>query len=325
MPDVTTIDATGELLPSVDSTKTTDPAITTGPIDGQWNFTGNWKEQFLEPDIRGEKFFDSDYTKNVKTLLKKAYHTEKQLGKYTSGDKGARVPNDKSTPDEIQAFRDAVGVPKEYAYKRPDDIDKDVVTSEFMTDTMKKLNEASVSQKQFDIVMDIFQNRIRAFEVEGIAELNKRTTDAIERIQKEWGDKLDSRTDLTRRFITKMTDHWPAEKYQELFGKENEKGEREGGINVPEFAHIRPLLLDMFATIEESYGIPSSAALSDTVQIKVNTIEDDLKVLEATPGFMEGRLRTSSNPEDRAKHEEILKKRKDLIRRQEELKNKVTR
>jgi len=45
-------------------------------------------------------------------------------------------------------------------------------------------------------------------------------------------------------------------------------------------------------------------------------LEEPLKTLEATPGFLNGKLRTSSNPVNRAKHEEILRKRSKLIARQ---------
>jgi hypothetical protein len=325
MSDPTTIEA-GQTETGGTEPTPTQPTTTGGFIDNDGNFVGDWKGQYLDEDIRNENFFNSDYSKNVKTLLKKAYHNEKLLGEYTSGKKkGVIIPNEKSTPEEVEAFRLAMGVPKEYQYKKPDDIDDDVVTSEFMTDTMKKLNEVNVSQKQFDVVMNIFQDRIRAFEKEGIEELNKNTREAIDRLQKEYGDKLDSRLDLAKRFITKITDKWSAEKYQELFGKENEQGERTGGINVPEFAHLRPLLIDLFAMVEETYGIPSSAALSDTTEVKAQSLEEQLKALEATPGFLDGKLRTSSNPVDRQKHEEIMKKRSDLIRRQTELQQNIRR
>jgi hypothetical protein len=304
----------------------TPAPATTSIIDGEGNFTGNWKEKLLDENVRGEKFFDSDYAKNVKNLLKKAYNNEKMLGEYTSGKKrGVVIPTEKSTPEEVQAFRDATGVPKEYQFKRPDDIDESVVSSEFMTDTMTKLNNANLSQSQFDTVMNIFADRLRGFEKEGIKELEGKVKAAEERIQKEWGDKVAARTDLARRFVGKMTDKWSAEKYQELFGKEVEDGLREGGINAPEFSYLRPLLLDLFATIEETYGIPDSAALSDTFESKAQTLEEEIIALEATPGFKEGRLRTSANPVDRQKHEDIMKKRKDLIQRQTELKNKVSR
>jgi len=319
MPDPTAIVAE----PITEPVSTEPAPASTGLLDADYNFTGNWKEQLLDDDIRGEKFFDSDYAKNAKTLLKKSYHQEKTIGQYKAGFKGVKIPDEKATQEEIDTFRDATGVPKEYAYSKPDDVDEDVVTSEFMTSTMERLNKANVSQKQFDEVMDIFANRIREIEAAGVEELNGKTKTAIERVQKE--DPKGIRRELATKFITKMTDVWPAEKYQELFGTENESGERAGGINVPEFAYLRPLLLDMFATIEETYAIPTSAALSDTTESKSASIEDELKTLESTPGFLEGRLRTSSNPDDRAKHFEIMKKRSDLIRRQTELQSNVQR
>jgi len=307
---------------------TPDPSQTsgtTGTIDEEGNFVGNWKEQYLDEDVRSEKFFDSDHAKNVKTLLKKAYSQERELGRLKSGKNLIQMPTEKSTPEEIEAYRISIGVPKEYQYKRPDDIDEDVVTADFMTDTMKRLNEVNLNQEQFDTVMDVFQNRIRAFEKEGINKLNKNTAEAIKRLNDEHGDELDVRLDLAKKFITIASDLWPAEKYQELFGKEDENGERAGGINDPEFAHLRPLLIDLFASYVEKHDLPTSAALADTTESKVQSIEEQLKTLEATPGFLDGKLRTSSNELDRQKHEEIMKKRNELIRRQTELQNNIRR
>ncbi len=45
-------------------------------------------------------------------------------------------------------------------------------------------------------------------------------------------------------------------------------------------------------------------------------IEQRLNEIEATPGFMDGKLRISSNPADRAKHEQIMCERSKLIQRQ---------
>jgi len=328
MPDQTNLGANQTNQDQTNLGATSDPSQTsgtTGTIDEEGNFVGNWKEQYLDEDVRSEKFFDSDHAKNVKTLLKKAHSQEKELGRLKSGKNLIQMPTEKSTPEEIEAYRISIGVPKEYQYNRPDDIAEDVVTSEFMTDTMKRLNEANLNQKQFDTVMDVFQDRIRAFEQEGINELNKNTAEAIKRLNDEHGDKLDVRLDLAKKFITIASDLWPAEKYQELFGKEDENGERTGGINAPEFAPLRPLLLDLFASYVEKHDLPTSAALADTTESKVQSLEEQLKTLEATPGFLEGKLRTSSNELDRQKHEEIMKKRDDLIRRQTELQNNIRR
>jgi len=59
-----------------------------------------------------------------------------------------------------------------------------------------------------------------------------------------------------------------------------------------------------------------SPELEEDDDVEGTTPEQQLKELEATPGFLEGKLRNSQNPDDRQKHEEILKKRSELIKRQ---------
>lgn len=294
-------------------------------IDDSGNFTGNWKETYIDEEIRNENFFNTDHAKNVKSLFKKAYNQEKELGRLKSGDKGVRIPKEGDPKEVYDAFRLAMEVPNEYQYNRPEDIDKDVFTDDFIKLTTERLNKANLNQKQFNEVMDIFQNRVKELAADGIKEMNNRTQAAIDRVEKEWGDNLESRTALARSFISKITDKWDAGKYQELFGKDMGDGIRQGGINTPEYAPLRPLLLDLFATIEENYGIPASAALSDTVETKAKSLEDELQELEMTPGFLDGKLRTSSNENDRKKHLEIMKKRSDLIRRKTELESKISR
>ena len=108
--------------------ETTEPVSL---IDAEGNFQGEWKNEYLSEDIRGDTFFDSDYTKSVPALLKTALHQERTIGKYKGG--SIIIPTASSSEEDIKAFRDATGVPKEYAYTRPDDMSEDVIGSEFMT------------------------------------------------------------------------------------------------------------------------------------------------------------------------------------------------
>jgi len=274
-------------------------------IDAEGNFQGEWKDKFLDEDIRGETFFDSDYVKSVPALLKTALHQERTIGKYKG--KSVIIPTDSSSEEDIKAFRESIGVPKEYTYTRPEDIDEDVIGSEFMTKTMERLNKANVSQKQFDEVMEIFAGRIRELEAEGIATLNKKTEEANTRLMTEWGSQFESRSDLAKRFISKMVGKWSDEKYEELFGTENESGVREGGINSPEFASLRPLLLDMFATIEETYGIPSSAALSDAGMGAGKSIQDQIDKIMEDPEYWKS---TGVSPK---RHNELVEQVQKLM------------
>lgn len=64
---------------------------------------------------------------------------------------------------------------------------------------------------------------------------------------------------------------------------------------------------DLTLELDEKQGL-----FEDAISER-DKIENRLKELEATPGFMDGKLKVSRNPADREKHEEILEKRRKLL------------
>ena len=290
-------------------------------------FLEGYKDALLPEDQRANKFFDTWGT-DIKSILKVAGNQATMLGKYANT-KGILPINERSTPFEIQAFREGMGVPKDgtgYKYELPQDISPEDVSPELTKMAFDRMNKVDSTPRQVNEMMNVYYDYIRQIEKEVMTELNNRTKAADERLNKEWGENRPVRMDLAKRFIDKMTGLWSGDKFKELCGEEivQQDGSttREGGINTPEFAALRPLLLDLFATIEEKYGIPDTATFSETSSSAAKSIEEQLKEVEATPDFMNGKLRTSQMPEDRAKHEELMKKRHDLITKQVELENK---
>lgn len=62
-------------------------------------------KDWIPQDLRSEKIWDKH--KDVGSALKSLVHLEKKLGTSVS------IPNDKSSPEEVSAFRERLGVPKE--------------------------------------------------------------------------------------------------------------------------------------------------------------------------------------------------------------------
>ena len=282
-------------------------------IEPDGRFKEGWKNALVPEELRGEKFFDA-WGKDIQSLIKVAGNQAKTIGKYATT-KGVLPINEKSTPAEIANYRAALGVPpdgKGYKYTPPEDISSEDLSPEYLTESFEILNKkAHLTQSQLDVVMGLYTGHLKQVEQAVNAELERGVADAQKQLETEYGDRLDERLNLSKEFVTKMASGWNPEKYNMLFGEEVKLEDgtttREGGINDPEFAHLRPLLIDLFATIEEKYGQEHSALTSEaTGGGPAKSVQTQIDELKATPGFLDGALRTSLNPKDRDKHKEIL-------------------
>jgi hypothetical protein len=296
--------------PAEGTTGTTDAIDISKYINNDGTFREGYKDALVPEELRTNKFYDIFH--DIQGIMKAAGHQAVTLGKYGTT-KGVLPINEKSSPYEVEAFRAAMGVPKDgagYKYAPPEDISSEDLSPEFMKEVNESFNKAHYTQAQYDTAINLYTNHLRLIEKVVDEELSRQVSDAENRLRGEWGDMFDARTNLARAFITKMAGGWSPEKYNELFGEEvtiqNEDGTQEtmrkGGINDAEFAPFRPLLLDLFATIEEKYGI-------------VKSIQQQIEDIEATPGFMDGKLRGSMDSKDRAKYEELVKQRDALYKK----------
>jgi hypothetical protein len=310
---------------------TTGTATTSVPLDiskyiePDGKFKEGWKNSPLVPEeLRTNKVYD--LSSNLQEVLKMLGHQSVTLGKYGTT-KGVLPITEKSSPFEIEAFRTALGVPKDatgYKYVPPEDISVEDMSPEFLQPTLAEFNKAHYTQPQVDVAMNLYANHLRLIDKAVDDELARQVADAQGRLETEWGDKLEARTNLAKAFITKMASGWSPEKYKELFGQEvtitNQDGTqtktREGGINDAEFAPLRPLLLDLFANIEEKYGVEDSALAPEVAGARVVSVQQQIEEIEATPGFMDGKLRSSLDSRDRAKYDELIKQRDALYKKQ---------
>lgn len=281
-----------------------------------------WKDGLVPQELRGNKFYDGNFFQDIPGLLKLAGHQATMIGKYSST-KGILPINEKSTPMEIEAYRESLGVPKDASgYKIPTS-ESLPIDPKYLTPILSEFNKTNFTQAQVDVALKAHENYMNTVKAEYDALMEQKTKDAIAKVESKWGQKFPQRQAMAKSFVTKMTGNFSPEEYEMLFGKEVEfqnsagvmEKTREGGINSPEFAEIRPLLLDLFANIEEKYGIEDSATISDANSPEAKSIEDQIQELYKTPGFVDGKLRGSINPRDRERHQEILDKISALTRR----------
>jgi hypothetical protein len=291
-------------------------------IEPDGKFKEGWQKALLPEDLQTSKFYA--LFQDVQGILKAAGHKEIELGKYRAG-KGVLPINEKSSPTEIEAFRTALGVPKDgtgYQYTPPEDISSEDLSPQFMKETFDALNKSHHTQGQVDTVMNLYTNHLRLVEKAVDEELAKKVSDATNRLEAKWGDQMEAKTNLAKAFITKMTSQMNKEEYEELFGREikilNADGTteitREGGINDPDFAPLRPLLLDLFAELEEKYGVEGSALDTEVAGQPRLSLQQQLE--DASKAVNENvALKSSLDSKDRAKYDELLKARDILYKR----------
>lgn len=283
-------------------------------IESDGKFKEGWKDKFVPEELRTNKFYD--IFPDIQGVLKAAGHQAVTLGKYGTT-KGVLPITDKSSDIEIQAYKEAMGVPKDssgYKYTNPEGITDKEFPAEMKKAVFDTFNKENYTQKQVDAAMGLWDGRMKELQQQYETKLKTLVADSENDIRGKWDDKYDSRLNLAKSFISKVTNEMSPTEYDSLFGKEvkNQDGSvsREGGINSPEYSPIKVRLLDLFANIEERYGLQDSALISDS-SASGKSVQSQLDELEKTPGFVTGELRQK----DRKLHDELIERRSQLYKK----------
>jgi hypothetical protein len=298
-----TIGTTPSVETSVDISKYIEPS-------------GKFKEGFKElipEDLRTNKVYD--IPSDIQGVLKMIGHQSQTIGKYGTT-KGILPINDKSSPQEIEAYRTALGVPKDssgYKYVNPQGVTDTEFPPELKKTVFEAFNKGDYTQKQVDVAMGLWDGRMKEMQTQYDTQMKAKVEEAETRIRDKWGTNYDARLTLSKACVEDMKANMTPDDYDTLFGKEvtNPDGSkmRQGGLNSPELSPIRPILLDLFASMKEKYGLQDSALVSESENKGVGSVREQIAELEATPGFMDGKLKQSLAPGDREKHAEIMAKR----------------
>ena len=268
-------------------------------------FKEGYKEHLLPEDLRGEKFFDI-FT-DIKGLAKTAGNQARMIGKYSTT-KGVLPINDKSTPEEIDAFDQALGVPKtadDYKLEVPKGMEH-LFDQELMKQARQIFKSSHFNQSQVDALWKFETERMTAAE----AELEKRQSeedDAAEAlIRQTHANDYDQSLHLVRLGIDKVTAAWPEDKRIALFGTE----EQPAGINDPALASLRPHLFDFLAQVGSLF-VESKMVNPEESGGGAYSVQAQIDALRETPGFADGTLaRTNAK-----KHREIIDQINNLTTR----------
>jgi hypothetical protein len=204
-------------------------------IDKNGEFLPGWKEGLIDKERWNEGFYDQ--VKGVKGLLKTALDTKKMMGKKTI------VPlTEKSTSEEIEAYRQAHGITGKYNYAPPKDINLVDMSPEVMAPILAELDKGHFTQKQVDTAVGIYQKSIQQLEKD-IAANDKAEFEEAERIIKseyQTDEDYQNGIHLANRLIEENTAGWPEAKKAAFLDAVNE-------------STLKPYILDFIKTIGNKF------------------------------------------------------------------------
>lgn len=152
----------------------------------------DWRQHIPE-DLRGEKGWEK--YKDLPSALKSLHHAEKRLGA------SVVVPNEKSNPEEVQAFYEKLGVPKvhtEYKFsepKLPEGISWDKDGLGKFTEVAHKLK---LNPAQLQGVLDYYGESLGA-KFQSVIDAHTSGTAAL---KEEWGTDFDTRLSESHRALS---------------------------------------------------------------------------------------------------------------------------
>ena len=240
-------------------------------------FKDGWKNTLPE-ELRGELSLDTfdSFPESMRQLIS----AQKMIGR----DKVA-LPNEKSTPAELDAFYNKLGRPKspgEYKYTPPADISLVDLSPEFVNPVMQNLHKAGLTQKQVDATMGEFHGFIKNLETQAVA-LEEQSYQEAETKIKSSGANIEEDKHAANVLIA---DNCPNDEFREKL------------LEVVNDHALRPYLFGFLANVQRKYfgshdGIPSTDSRGN-----VNTsggLRNQAMELQATTGYMDGSMK-NTNP-----------------------------
>jgi len=253
-------------------------------VNPDGTFADNWRDML--PDDLKEAENLKNY-KDVPNLAKALVNAQHMVGK----DKVV-VPNEKSKPEEWDAFYTAIGRPKtpdDYQVEVPEDL-QDIFTSDRIKGAAQLAHELGISQSQFAKYMaHEMESATRLLEQQE-AEDAKAKTEAEDALRKEFGAAYDQRIHVANRLIA------------EAMPKEEQRMEflqRYG--NDPDF--IR------FASIVGARLTESKAMVAELTDKTPQEVNKRIRQLQATPGYLDPSGRYMEN----GKEQFLSREQRDAI------------
>jgi hypothetical protein len=168
----------------------------------------DWRSALPEA-LRGEKAFESikgkDLNEALPELSKQFLHAQRMVG----ADKVV-LPNDKSTPEEIKAFRTKLGVPEnpdDYKdFKLPEGLTADKLDKERLTLWQKEMHEAGIPKSQAERLISKFLSEEHGHGQAQLQAQAKQIENWELQVKQEFGTKLDEKLNFSRWAVKEFGD-----------------------------------------------------------------------------------------------------------------------
>lgn len=133
---------------------------------------------------------------DINALLKSYNESQSYIG-------GAvRIPNEKSTPEDVAAFYSKLGRPEsadKYEWNPPEGISVEGVTDGEFKKFKELAYDAGLSNKQLGAVMDGWSEIVKSLQAKQAEFLATQSANTTAALKKEWGDDYQERFDLTMK------------------------------------------------------------------------------------------------------------------------------
>lgn len=227
-----------------------------------------WKDRFVPAELRKEKLWDN--FKDIGSILKTTVHQSKRMA-----EKGVFPPDDKSTPEEIAAYRKAIGVPdKPEDYKMadiPPEL-KEYYADPLIVEANGELNKAHLTQKQYDIVMALDRKRLELSRKALVDSEAQQEQAAEKTINEQFGQNKEVMVHLNQQGFREITKNWPQEKRESLHNE----------LNNTVLGKSRPLMFEFLAGVGE---LCKEGSASD-VEGQAQTALSEITKLESSEAYM---------------------------------------
>ena len=157
-------------------------------------------EPVEKPEWLPEKFWREDKA-DVEALSKSYQGLEQLLGKKANA---VPVPNEKSTPEEVAAYRKAIGVPDSpEGYKlKPEQLPEGVTWDENVAKRAAELaHKHNIPANAMSELMRFDMERASLMNQAAAQMLEQQMQEGRSELQKIWGDKMPDKVDLAKRAV----------------------------------------------------------------------------------------------------------------------------
>ncbi len=210
-------------------------------VGNDGKFLEGYREGLVDENLRGDPIYDK--FEDIQGVLRQVSVLDKQVGK-----KGVIIPGETASEVEVNAYHEAIGVPKtpeDFAplMKRPEKMPEEYWDENLNKEARVLFHKIGLTPKQASALMEFDNLRTMAGIESNTADDERALRDAEDAFTTEQGNAKEATIHLMNRFVAESTKDWSEEDKVKLFGTD----ELPGGMNSAEFAPLKNLFIKLLA------------------------------------------------------------------------------